>query len=121
MQLRRQKIVRCTPLSRDIWLPIIGTIEGQLHIVRNANLEGSGERDVLPPVAGIWVAKSGTIAGQLDILKNAIEQAMNSHTYPHFQERHLVAKSSTTWGQLYIWLLISCLAVVEVSNTLEYE
>ena len=29
------------------------------------------------------VAKSRPIAGQLDILKNAIEQAVDSHTYPH--------------------------------------
>ena len=36
------------------------------------------------------------------------------------QYRHLVARRSTTFSQLYICLLISCLAVVEVSHTLEY-
>ena len=40
--------------------------------------------------------------------------------YPNWK-RHLVAKSSTTLGQIYICVLISCLTVVDVSHTLEYE
>ena len=137
--------------------PQNGTMEGQLHILKNVIKKAVDNQTVPPPSRGIIVAKNGTIAGQTWHLfeKCMLLQAVVTVTHtpstdiwwpiewyygrptshskecnwegsgqsdiPPPSKRHLATKSSTTSDQLYICLLISCLAVGEVNHTLEYE
>ena len=67
----------------------------------------------MSPLVEDLVAKRSTTEGQLDILKNAIEKAVDSQMYPPVE-------AYSGQEHYYICLLISCLAIVEVSHTLEY-
>ena len=67
------------------------------------------------------MAMTSTTYGHCDILKHAIENAVNSQMCPLVEASSGEEQYYIRSPLHYICLLISCLAVVEVSHTLEYE